>query len=403
MKKMKKVLTTMLAVLMFASVGIAAGCGESAEEKAAKAKQERKAVYTDVVSSVETITTSGKAYKLGIDFDGTIYDVDIDTSAVTAETLDINGAAYMQFNKDNPLDMKIDGSISGSTKAGEETEFMYAAAYVRPDYAYYGMSPFEVEPTQADKDAIPFSKMDMQELLAMLGGITGDMGTLPTDVTTDVSSDMSTAMQPIVEQLSAVIPDILAGIGGEITTKSGTTTLKVDIKKAIDNIYQSANAAVDSIQTTTKISDLLKNENVKALYNQFLGDVSAEQIKTLLGGVIAAGGAMALPETEGKSGYDYLLGIFESNPMLDMPMITYKAQAKEVLAEVKTALDAINALNFSISVKNKLLSGISVNVDITNAAKVSFSMTLAEVTYTFADVTKLNVVEAPADPEISLE
>ncbi len=406
MKKMKRWLSALLCVATVASVGFSTGCfgDDDKKEDAGKVatKQEKQEVYTNVAGTMETIATSGNTYKISIVVDGTVYEADykMDSTATaptvvyTPHAMSVQGDVYFKGSE-------TDASADLVLNLAAEGEFMYAAASVRGDGVYYGMLSEESAITDAQKNALVYMETNLEDIMAQLGGMApitdGETTGGAVDEGTTSSSWAEMVTTALMGSMDEIVGGLFAGFDSKIKVEKGVTTLTLDIKAEIQSIATVLSGIANVITPTTKLSDLLNNVALKTLYNKYLGDLKATDIQAIFATVVGATPDM-LPPVGEMSGYEYLVSIITSMPgeedgttMGDMNVYAFKAQLTMVVNEINAMLESVNALTFSVSVKDDMLSGIACNIDVKDAMTLNASITLSQATYTFKDVTQLNM------------
>ncbi len=364
-------------------------------------KVEKMQVYEDVANSIELFATSGKAYQISVDISANVTDYEEytdsgDPVASTAYTMAVafDGDAYFQIGDSVMVDAIIRGHAEPT-----EVPYMYAAAYVRDDALYAGMTEGDAEITQTQIDAIEYIQESITEIIQSLSGGTQEeivptAAELPTD-SVEISEDTVTVEAMVQALVAKAASGLFGAINGEVTTSGDTKTLTVDIKAEIDSIYKTAEALVNLIDEETTVNDLLASPALKLFFSKYFGTLTVEDLNMIF--------AMADTPIElvGENAYDAIVDLVKSIPVDaenpeagvigDMPLAEMKPQIEGVLAEVKAVLDTINSLKFSLSVTKDIFSGFSIDVDIEDIIDLSMATYIAEVEYSFVDVSKLNV------------
>ncbi len=405
MKKMKRWLSALLCVATVASVGFSTGCldeGEKKEDSGKVAtKEEKQEVYTNVAGTVETIATSGDTYKISIVVDGTMYEADYKmdsagsapTVVYTPSVMSMNGDVYFKGSE-------TDTSVDLVLNVAAEDEFMYTAASVRNGDVYYGTLMEDSAITDAQKNALTYTETNLEDIMAQFGGMLPITDGENAGGVVDGSSsagmvEMITAA--LMDSMDEIVGGFLAGFESNIKEENGVTTLTLDIKAEIQAISTVLSGIANAITPTTKLSDLLDNAAVENLYNKYLGDLAATDIQAIFAVFVGGDGSDLSPVGE-MSGYEYLVSMITSMPseedgatMGDMNVYAFKTQLTMVVNQINTMLESVNTLTFSISTKDDMLSGVAFNADVKDAMKLNASITLSKATYTFKDISQLNM------------
>ncbi len=406
---------TMLAVLMCGSIGFAAGCSD--DEGNMSEKQQKQQVYNNVVSSIETIATSGDIYHLGMTYEGTIREEDYeDGSYVTDEmTMNITMDGYFKGAEDAE-DMQLDVEMSGSMRNNQGKSNVWMAAHLAEGYGYSAEIMKATKITTADKNEVLYDKEyvgDFMGGIGGMGGIVGMQGEAAIDLAAAYpggtpnlgggSASAKTEEEQIMEIAQKAATGVLAGMQSTVTRSGAKTTVTVNFKAEAESIYTVAGKIVDSIGRKTTVNDLLNNQDLKSFYNKYLGDITAAEIQTIL---LYAGADEFFDledvSTKGKSGYDYLVALityvdeegYLPESILDMKVSTLVdvSEIEEELEEARMVLDMVNELTASVSVTNNVLSGIAMSIDIVDLMDISYEFTLEKIAdYEFVDVYELNV------------
>ncbi len=409
MKKFRAISTLALSVLMCGSICLA-GCGDNGEKKEdskptpadAATKTE---VMTGALSSLESIVTGGKAYKvtLDVDFAGTSKDAQ---GATVSAGVNVDGSVYFQYTPgENPainLDATIDGKMSG-VAAGQNPD-LYAAAYLRTDTVTFGyLNQKGISDDQ--KKNMPYMQMAMEDVVAMLQGSVPF--TVDSDSMTGTVSSVYAAMlaDPAIQTLLTKMANgVIAGAEATVVKKGDVTTLTYDVAAEITSIYNTVKTVVDSLNENTKLKDVLDNPAVKAFFNKYFSSLTAAEVKAAASSVLSMvmKESVQLPDpAAGQSAYDYIVSTVKTMfaDYMEVPVgdAELKAEMNMALTQVKAALDMFKEYTVSVSVKNNVFYGFGMSLDLSMAegqnVDCSFSVTMEETTYTFVDVTKLNVAK----------
>lgn len=95
--------------------------------------------------------------------------------------------------------------------------------------------------------------------------------------------------------------EILAIANATETITYGDQTLTVDFLDTIKSSLNTSISILESIDESTTVGDVLRNENFKKIYASYLSPIPLDFVKELLGGIF--------PDISGEDTYDYLVNI----------------------------------------------------------------------------------------------
>ncbi len=376
---MKKIIGAMLAFVLCGTMGIAAiGCGKNKGDGATSAQKEK--TYNALEQSLETMLTSGKTYKLSIDFDQS--NSMTRGSAKQEQKTDFVSAIYVKAESSSTvqMDMTLEGFI--------ETEYGFAAGYVRNELFYGGSTDGSATAvTEAEKAAIEYRKWNWQEEL-------GDLS--DADISSSETS-LPAEQQKTVELIEKAAKNVLMGITATVS-KGEEVTVTVDMKAELNALYTVAKSIVDSLTPTTTVKEVLENEELKKTFNRYMGTLSAIEMHDLMAGLDLQG----LPALSGiESGYDYLVAyLLKATGSAETPIGAEDVRLlQNTMTEVSIVLNGIQEAKYSWSMKNSMLSGMECKFVMSHAedgatVDVNFALTIdvEEVNgYKFVDVSKLKL------------
>lgn len=449
MKKFKKVATSLLCLAMSGSMFFAVGCDDDNPPASSNpggttptevvATQADKTLFfnslTGVVGSFET--NPEQIVKLTLDLDMKSISGDIVTDAegnIVSETKQMlennfDAAAYFQMKGES---ISLDAWLNGEMQNDEGKFYGYADMYIRGDDLYFGATDeLPAKPTDADKAAIEYTKESLsaiwQELMENLGvgmgqpapesggNIESGSGSVGTMSVTSADADEAMGMEDMQDLLVKAITNVLNGITATVKTEGNVKTLTLDFKKEAESILNVMKILANSISEGKTMNDLLNNAALEVKFNQYLGTLTAQEIRDVLAFFVLSAEAdpdseevqevLPLPE-EGISGYKYLISVIASMPADETTGETVGSQKFDAtdkekmlasLKEVEDILAQINSLKFGIRTTDNAFSGIVVDIDIKDTVDMYLSVSMETmVSYNFKDLSGLQI--APLFP-----
>ncbi len=425
MKKTKKIVASLLSLLMCGSIVLTSGCdllgggnsssgsqseGTSGDDGEKASVAEKTSVYESLLNTATLFTTAGQTVKITLDVDveGVYGSKATDNSGASADIIDIgvgtmtmDGAAYYKYDAtDGPA---IDATISGVITPSDES-YMYAAAYLRGKGVYLGS---ETSATAIAPSDVVFMETNVETLLAMLAS------QMPMEVEEEEAGSsfdaeaMGAMFKMVMPVASKLASSAFLGLGLTTKTQGDVTTVTLNVKTEMALILAMVKAMANTIDETTTVADLLANEQLKGLFNQYLGGMSAEDLYALITLAASVSGSMSQEmiatmfpaPADDVAAYDYLVSVLvalpydDSDSTIGSVVVGEKAKTQILtsVAEMETTLAQLNKYKISFQIKGGVLSQFSLDFDQTNAGKVAVSVGIVAVTdYDFVDVTALN-------------
>ncbi len=407
---MKKVLTSLLCLLVCGSIGLSAGCDlidnikedssvtvqtpPPAEEEI-PVKQEdpaKVAFYRNVVASLYETVRYGISHEATLTASGTLYGKDVTYEEGTTTVLsaipyrmEIEKVARLKYNL---ASAKVDGTYDGytvkHTESGSQTSYEYGAAYLRVRNItdkenrafdlYYGALKQETEIKYAHKALMKHEKKTLDKSVAE------GSESLPNIDVMQLIGVVQKSLQTAIYTAS-----------GELTVTEDRQVLEVHIKAELENILASLERLARQITQDATLEEVLASKEMQRVYEQYLGKMTAAELASALNAAFLSSGISFPAPKEGASGYEYLTEILVAR--LGNVASGYAQKVGLAVEKLQSTIANIEELKLSMTLTGETFTGFTFLADIRGAIEdFSFTVTLAESeNENYQDVTQLKL------------